>query len=106
MCEISHRFRRDRRPIWGMIFIILFSRETKASLPVDRRPSMETDVRIDCTPVTASISTPRRTMHAATSTQKREKPLTLPPKLRSTPVAVPSHRVPYVHPTTVARDVE
>ncbi|KYN23044.1 hypothetical protein ALC57_04828 [Trachymyrmex cornetzi] len=45
-------------------------------------------------------------MHVATSAQKREKPLTLSPKLRSTPVATPSRRrVPSVHPTAVVRDV-
>jgi len=43
-------------------------------------------------------------MHVATSAQKREKPLTLSPKLRSIPVATPS-RVPSVHPTAVVRDV-
>ncbi|EGI62495.1 hypothetical protein G5I_09175 [Acromyrmex echinatior] len=45
-------------------------------------------------------------MHVATSAQKREKPLTLSPKLRSILVATPSrHRVPSVHPTAVVRDV-
>ncbi|TGZ49834.1 hypothetical protein DBV15_06207, partial [Temnothorax longispinosus] len=46
-------------------------------------------------------------MHVATSAQKREKPLTLPPKLRSTPVVTPGRRrrVSSVHPTAVVRDV-
>lgn len=87
------------------VVVILAKRKR---LSVDRRPFTETDVRIDCTPVTASISTPaEHNARGATSAQKREKPLTLPPKLRFTPVAGPSRRVPYddVHPTAVVRDV-
>lgn len=88
------------------------SRKTKASPRLIDVPSIETDVRIDCSLVTASISTLTNNARVATSAQKREKPLTLPPKLCSTPINNPPFpctvvpRVPYVHRTAVARDVE
>jgi len=71
---------------------------------------METDVRIDCTSMTASISTPANNARGYECPETRKAPHSLPPKLRSTPVATPGRRrrrrrVPSVHPTAVVRDV-